>query len=155
MAGGEGRRDSRRLNYQRREHLYTRAEREIPGSLSEGIEEAQRDRGAPENGDLRDRRGCGWLRGSSLMASSSSSSSSSSSQRRPQHHRIRRQRDAPVLIPTGHSRVYKGRLRGVYIIRSRLESNIMNHASPAVWGPVYNGVVGRSASRGIPHPAAR
>jgi len=56
--------DSRRLNYLRMERIYMYAERRIPGSLSEGIEEAQRDRGAPENGDLRGRRGCGWLRGS-------------------------------------------------------------------------------------------
>lgn len=39
-------------------------------------------------------------------------------------------------------------LRGIYIIRSRLKSNIMNHAS--CLGSVYNGVVGRFASRGIP-----
>ena len=56
--------DSRRLNYLQIERIYMCAERRIPGSLSEGIEEAQRDRGAPENGDLRGRRGCGWLRGS-------------------------------------------------------------------------------------------
>lgn len=56
--------DSRRLNYLQIERIYMRAGRRIPGSLSEGIEEAQRDRGAPENGDLRGRRGCGWLRGS-------------------------------------------------------------------------------------------
>ena len=56
--------DSRRLNYLRIERIYMCAERRIPGSLSEGTEEAQRDRGAPENGDLRGRRGCGWLRGS-------------------------------------------------------------------------------------------
>lgn len=59
---------------------------------TEGIVEAQRDRGAPENGDLRVRRGCGWLVGFLPMASSSSLSP---------HRYIRRQHDAPALVPTG------------------------------------------------------
>jgi len=56
--------DSRRLNYLQIERIYMSAGRRIPRPLSEGIEEAQRDRDAAENGDLRGRRGCGWLRGS-------------------------------------------------------------------------------------------
>lgn len=54
----------------------------------------------------------------------------------------------PLRLFQQDTHVYKALLRGIYIIRSRLKSNIMNHAS--CLGSVYNGVVGRSALRGIP-----
>lgn len=81
--------------------------------------EAERDRGAPENGDLRVRHGCGWLQGFCRW-------------RRP--HRCRRivtfaANVTPLrLFERGPPRVYTALLRGIYIIRPRLESNIMNHA---------------------------
>lgn len=82
-----------------------------------------RGENAPENGDLRVRRGCGWLARVSLPMAESSSSLSP-------HRYIRRQRDAPALVRTGpHPLAYiRALLRGIYIIRPRLESNIMNHA---------------------------
>lgn len=76
--------------------------------------ETQRDRGAPENGDLRVHT---WVWVASRVSA-----------------------DGVVLIVVaanvtplrlfqrGPPRVYTALLRGIYIIRPRLESNIMNHA---------------------------
>lgn len=89
-------------------------------------------RGAPENGDLRGRRGCGWLYRVPdavvivvvgiivVVASSTTSLQRFAANVTP----LRLfQQDTHVYIP-------KALLRGIYIIRSRLNSNIMNHARP-------------------------
>jgi len=104
--------------------------------LSEG---AQRDRGAPENGDLRDRLvgvgGCGVPDGVVLVvvvvvvvvlavvAGISCNAVAFAAN------------ETPLCLFQQEAHVYEALLRGVYIIRFRVKSNIMNHVSrPYIMG---------------------
>ena len=67
----------------------------------------ERDRGAPENGDLRVSTWV-WVAGQGFSADGESSSSLSP------HRYIRRQRDAPALVRTGPPTPHRSRIYGPF-----------------------------------------